>query len=179
MTTNQCTCQNFFFGTYGEDGSAESYEDYGTGCTQTTGRTFAQGHDAKLVGFMVRAELNGEEIAQVDGGMRVTFPGAVAAAASISPALGDKADAMMKAAIARLAKKTAKPRVTKTPKQAMNDLVERQAAAELAKPVQRQAKIKVGRWTYDATIFPNGTAAYVTKTGALKNAPAGTWTEIN
>jgi hypothetical protein len=58
--------------------------------------------------------------------------------------------------------------VTKTPKQ---------AAATAA--AQHQAKIKVGRWTYDATIFSNGTAAYITKLGGLKNADAGTFTEIN
>jgi hypothetical protein len=168
MTTTaknvQCTCQTFFFGTWGPDGSAESFEDYGTECTQTTGRVFAQGHDAKLVGFLVRAELAGEEIATVSGGMRRTFQDAVDAAASISQALAAKTEAQLIAAQKRAAKKANKPA--------------KKAKAAAPQPTTRAAKIKVGRWTYDATINEAGHATYTTKSGQV-TATSDKYTEIN
>jgi hypothetical protein len=170
-TTTQCECQSWFFGNYGPDGSAESFEDYGTGCTQTTGRIFAQGHDAKLAGFLVRADLNGEEISKMDGGMRVTFAGAVEAAGSISQALGVKVELAMVAATARLAK-----RMVKQAKAQKAEKVEVEVAPE---PATRSARIKVGRWEYNAIILTaTGQATYASKLGATKTAEQGTYQEV-
>lgn len=169
-----CACSVFLFGIEGED------TDYGTGCTRMTNRIFAQGHDAKLVGFLVRADMAGEEIASVDGGIRRTYLDAVHAAGSISEALATKAQAQYDAAVKRVAKKANKPKVTKTRKQAMNDLVERQTAQELAKPTTREAFIKVGRWTHNATIdLATGTATWTSKVaGTTKSAELGQYTEV-
>lgn len=180
-----CSCQTFAFGSYGPDGSAEAFTDYGTDCSQTTWNVFAQGHDAKLVGFMVRAELAGEEIAKVEGGVRITFPGAVAAAQSISDALAIKAQAQLDAAIARLAKKAStqakKAAKTSAKAAAKVEVVEEpapEAVVEVVEATTTQAKIKVGRWTYLATIQANGDATYSTKLGANKTAVAGTYSLV-
>ena len=184
MSVNKCECQNWFFGTYGEDGSAESFEDYGTNCTQTTGRTFAQGHDAKLVGFLVRADLAGEEIAKVDGGMRVTFQNATHAAGTISEALAAKADAMMAAAIARLQKKSNTSKSAVKIAEMLAEGVredEREEAAELVEQVRqattpRATRGKVGRWVYDGT-EQDGRFTYSKKFGGEATVEAGNWTE--
>lgn len=174
MTVNQCACQNFFFGTYGEDGSAESFEDYGTGCQATTARVFAQGHDAKLVGFLVRADLAGEEIATTQGGMRVTFQNAIHAAGSISEALAAKADAQLNAAAARLAAKADKPA-----KKAKSRTEVARAVEAKVIPTTRNAKIKVGRWTYDAEIDnTTGTATFTRTMGGKRDVQIGQYTEV-
>jgi hypothetical protein len=176
MTTTRCACQSWFFGSFGPDGSAESFEDYGTDCNQTTTRTFAMGHDAKLVGYMVRADLAGEEIALVDGGMRSTFQNAVHAASSISEALALKAQAQLDAAVARQAKKASRE-ASKTARKSAK-------AAQAVLPTEapsgvREAAIKVGRWTYDAEInVATGTATYKAKLGGVKEAVFGEYTEI-
>lgn len=167
-----CECSSWFFGTYGPDGSADSFEDYGTDCSQTTHRTFAMGHDAKLVGFMVRAELAGEEIAKVDGGMRVTFQDAVHAAASISEALAAKVQAQIDAARARIAKKEARE-ATKTARKSAK------AARVTETPKDRSATIKVGRWTYEATIDgKTGWATYTKKNGETVSIASTDYTEM-
>lgn len=154
-----CLCSAFSFGSYGPDGSADSFEDYGTGCTQTTTNLFAQGHDAKLVGFFVRAELAGEEIATVTGGLRVTFGGAVQAAGTISEALAMKAQAQLDAAKARLAKKAAAD---------TRKVAKKSAKAVEAVEASRLANIKIGRWTYTARIdTATGEATYVKKNKGL------------
>lgn len=177
-----CNCRSWDFGTWNGI-EAEDFESYGTGCGESTYKVFAMGHDAKLVGFLVRAELAGEEISQTEGGVRITFPGAVAAAASISDRLAAKAQAQLEAAKARAAKKANRP--AKTPKQAMDDLVERQAAAEVAKANSfsartREAQIKVGRWTRDAVIdIETGVATYRAKlTGQEMAVEPGKYTEV-
>jgi hypothetical protein len=168
----QCLCSSFDFGTFGEDGSAESYSDYNTGCTQTTTRVFAQGHDAKLVGFLVRAELAGEEISTSGGGMRMTYDGAVKAARTVSEALAAKAQAQLDAAKARLAKKA--------------EVAARKAASRSAKkavkvtetPKDRTATVKVGRWTYEAKIDgATGYALIAKKTGPV-SIPPTKYTEV-
>ena len=171
MTTKRCTCGSFSFGTYGPDGSAESFEDYGTACNQTTKNVFAQGHDAKLVGYLVRAELATEEIALVDGGMRVTFAGAVEAARYVSDALALKAEFQLAAANARAAKKESRAANKKA--RAAKKAVE---VAET--PKDREATIKVGRWTYDATINSTGVATYTKKSGAKVVAARGEYSEV-
>ena len=166
----RCFCQTFSFGTFGPDGSAESFEDYGTDCNQSTTRVFAQGHDAKLVGFLVRAELAGEEIAIVDGGMRTTFPDAVHAAAKISEALAAKTQAQLDAAKARLAKAAARE-ATKAAKKSAK-------AAEAPKPADREATVKMGRWEYKAVIHPNGWATVTKRDGSVVEVASTNYKEV-
>jgi len=170
--TTACACRSFSFGTYGPDGSAESFEDYGTGCNQTTTRTFAQGYDAKLVGFLVRAQLAGEEIRRTTGGVVHTFPGAVAAAATSSDALAIKAQAQLDAARARVAKTAAREAAKAARKSA-------KAAAPKAEPATRTATIKRGRWTYEATIDTKTQwATYTNKKGELISVASTDYAEV-
>lgn len=172
---NKCLCSSFQFGSFGEDGSAESWTDYSTGCKQSTTRQFAQGHDAKLVGFLVRAELGGEDIRHDS----VTFNGAVGAARTISEALAVKTQAQLDAAKARLAKKAevaARKAANRSAKKAERVAPETEAPAG---PTTRHATIKIGRWTYRAAIMVDGgTAHYTTKLGTDKTAKLGEYTEI-
>jgi len=174
--TTACACRSFSFGTYGPDGSAESFEDYGTGCNQTTTRIFAQGHDAKLVGFLVRAQLAGEEIRRTTGGVVHTFPGAVAAAATSSDALALKAQAQLDAARARVAKAAARE-ATKAARKSAKAATP--APAPKAEPMTREARIKVGRWTYEATIDTKTQwATYTKKLGGTVSIASTDYTEV-
>ncbi|WP_430783914.1 hypothetical protein [Actinoplanes sp. G11-F43] len=107
-TLKPCTCSLFEVGQYGPDGSAESYEGNGTGCDRQTKARFAQGHDAKLVGFLVRAELAGLEISQIEAGTRIAYAGAVKAAQTVSEALAAKAARMLDGAKKKAEEKAAK-----------------------------------------------------------------------
>lgn len=171
----RCFCQNFEFGEF--DGNNEDAISYDTNCSQSTTRIFAQGHDAKLVGFLVRAELAGEEIRLTEGGVAITFPGAVAAAGRVSDALADKAQAQLDAARARVAKKElaeARRAARKSAKKAKAT-----EAAEAPAPTHRDARIKVGRWTYDATIeLATGQATYSKKLGGSVTVEAGQYSEV-
>lgn len=184
-----CACRSFEFGQF----EPEVDTDYGTDCTESTKRTFAQGHDAKLVGFLVRAELAGDEIRVNRDGVIHSFQGAVHAAASISEALADKAEKMLASRVAKAAAKANKrlPRKAapvEVPAEIVPDeapveveAVIEQAEQNTAFNTQREATIKVGRWTYDAVIdFVTGDATYRGKLrGEAKTAPAGTFTEVN
>lgn len=174
--TTRCFCQAFEFGTYGPDGSAESFETYDTGCSQSTTRIFAQGHDAKLAGYLVRAEMSGEEIRIVEGGMAVTSD-ALGMARRVSEAFEAKVAAMLDAAKARLAKKElaeAKKAARKSAKKAVEA-----EQAEAPAPTHRDARIKVGRWTYDATIeLATGQATYSKKLGGSVTVEQGAYSEV-
>lgn len=167
MSMTKCLCQSFSFGSYGPDGSAESFTDYTTDCTQTTTRTFAQGHDAKLVGYLVRAEMAGEEIATVEGGLRITFGDAIKAAKSISDALAAKTEAQLDAARARLAKKAEMEASKKAKRSA------RKADKAEAAPALVATRIRVGRWEYDAMIDGEGKATYTSSKGEVTSREAG------
>ena len=171
-TTKQtpCFCQSFEFGEF--DGDNEAAISYDTNCSQATTRIFAQGHDAKLAGYLVRAEMSGEEIRMVDGGMAI-YGDALSMAAKVSEAFQAKVQAMLDAAKARLAKKElaeARKAARKSAKKA--------AATEEA-PKWRAGRIKVGRWTYDAQIeIATGDATYAAKMGGTRMADSGTYTEM-
>ncbi len=168
----RCLCSRYEFGSYGPDGSAESYTDYGTGCTQSTTRVFAMGHDAKLVGFMVRAELAGEDIVTGrEDGVIHSWNNAVLAAMAISEALGYKAQAQLDAARARIAKKEAREAAKAARKSAKAE-----AAVE---PTHRHATIKVGRWEDRAAIeIATGDLIYTNKKGQDIPLRSGEYTEI-
>ena len=165
--TIACTCRSFEFGVFDVD----TDEDYTTDCNQTTTRVFAQGHDAKLVGFMVRAELAGQEIRRGS----IHYAGAVQAAASISEALAAKAQAQLDAAKARLAKGAAR----EAAKAARKSAKAAEAVEVKPEPATRQATIKVGRWTYPATIdTKTGWATYSKKLGGTVSIASTDYTEV-
>lgn len=172
---NKCLCQSFEFGhttDIAETGDVD-FEGYTTECTQSTTRIFAQGHDAKLVGFLVRAELGGEEIHMLQGGVNHVFGSAVNAAGTVSAALAAKAQAQLDAARARIAKKE----LAEATKKARRS--ERKAAKVEAAPTTRDAKIKVGRWEYDATIdLATGAATYTSKQGVTWTKAQGDYQEV-
>lgn len=163
-----CTCRSFEAGTRTEvtGGDVDFTDVRTTGCTASTTRLFAQGHDAKLVSFLVAAELDGLEIALVDQGS--SWGRAEDAARTISDALAIKAAAMVAVAVRRAAKKQAR-KVAKIPT----------LTTAHAEPTTREARIKVGRWTYDATIeLATGIASYRTRLGATHKVDAGAYSEI-
>jgi hypothetical protein len=171
--TTACACRSFEFGSYDPD--TEQDDTYTTGCKQTTTRVFAQGHDAKLVGFLVRAQLAGEEISRIDGG-RVSFADAVTAANTISEPLALKAQAQLDAAKARIAKKAAREAAKAARKSAK---AAAPAAPAKPEPTTRQARIKVGRWEYDATIdIATGEATHTRKLGGTRTLALGEYKEI-
>ncbi len=63
-----------------------------TGCDLTTKRTFAQGHDAKFVSFLVDGHFDGYTIQRIEGGAPVVYSDPVAAAALASDKLKEKAE---------------------------------------------------------------------------------------
>ncbi|MBQ1017749.1 hypothetical protein KBX71_07680 [Micromonospora sp. D93] len=154
-----CQCSRFEVGTTtdGPDGIEPDITIETTGCDRETPRLFAQGHDAKLVGFLVRAELEGKEVRYGRAEGVVISSDAVSALGTISDALAAKGAAM-------LASRRAKAATKKTKK---------------VEPQPRTAVIKVGRHIMaGASIAPDGTASYTTKAGEAKTAPAGKFTEI-
>jgi hypothetical protein len=166
----RCICSSFEFGTYGPDGSAESYEATTTECGQSTWGLFAQGHDAKLVGFLVRAELAGMEIRR----QGVSFRDAEHAAGSISAALAAKARKMAIGLRLKAAIKEAK-KATKKAKKA-EAVAAPEPVVELA-PIE--ARIKVGRWEYDAQIDrETGAATYTSKNGVDWTKQQGEYTVL-
>lgn len=168
MSLTPCTCRKFEAGTRTEiaGGDVDFTNVRTTGCNASTTRTFAQGHDAKLVSFLVAAELDGLEIALVGQGS--SWGRAEDAAATISDALAEKARGMMQTAIARSIRKS-----NKAPRKG----AAKPPAVDLT---PRVSDIKVGRWIYKlAQIDPiTGTASYSTKLGTLKTAKPGEYKEV-
>lgn len=179
-----CSCSRFEVGEFDpeKDGA-----DFTTDCNRQTNRLFAQGHDAKLVSFLVRGELDGYEIRTVQGGVSVAFPGAVAAAASVSEALASKAANML-----RLARERAEARAKREADKAtrkvnkvepqLRPLTEAEQASVIeqilgGKPMGEPAKVKakVGRWPVEGTVDGEGRLHYTTKSGEAKTADAGKW----
>lgn len=104
-----CLCSQFAVGEDIEDENGQlTRNEFTTECDRTTQSTFAQGHDARLVSFLVSGELDGYLIYRADGEGQVTFTGAGHAAASISEALGAKADKALLNERAKLSAKQAK-----------------------------------------------------------------------
>lgn len=162
-----CTCSSFEFGSFDPD--AEQDDTFTTGCRQSTHRKFAMGHDAKLVGFLVRAEMAGLEIARTEGGVRRTFLGAVHAAQAVSDKLAVKAQQQLEAAHRRAIKKAS----AASKKASKADT----APAPVA-PTSRLTIIKVGRWVYTAKIdLATGEATYCDKQGTARKVAQGKYTE--
>jgi hypothetical protein len=158
-----------------------------TGCTQKTKATFAQGHDARLVSFLVEGKGDGYEIRFVKDGVSTGYGTPAEAVANVSNALQGKAEkawankqdkttavAQRKAARDRLkadkAAKKAEADAAKAAKKAEAkaagpqangaEVVAGSAEGEQANLQPGQAIIKVGRWEYVANITGDGTAIY-------------------
>lgn len=183
-----CTCSFFEVGVFDSTVGTAAEQIYSTGCVQTTGRTFAQGHDARLVSFLVDGHFDGFDIRFVKDGTSTGYGTPGEAARSISEALGVKAD---KATANRKAKNDAKKEKAdartaakverEQAKQAAKDkkAEEKAKAAEakantpqaevaagssegdLPELAEGQARIKVGRWEYTADIDAEGNASFV------------------
>lgn len=156
-----CTCSAFQFGD----------DETTTGCRQSTHRTFAMGHDAKLVGFLVRAEMEGIEISRVVDGMKQTYQNAVHAAGTISDKLAIKAQHQLEAAHRRAIKKASA---------ANKKASKADTAPAPVVPTHIDATIKVGRWAYPATIeLATGEATYQGKLTGTKTVAKGKYSIAN
>lgn len=171
-----CECQRYEIENWtGEVPEGADPGDYlvttGTGCTQTTTRVFAPGHDAKLKSLLIKAGAEGANVRCDLGGM-VSVANAATFAAKYDfghMVLDGIARAEQKLA-AKLDKKAAraaaKPaRVTKV------------RASKKAKPTT--VTIKVGRWEYEATIDETtNEAAFTSANGEARSAAAGKYTVV-
>lgn len=199
-----CKCRDFEAHVMVDGSDPDTTEIETTGCDRQTNRLFAQGHDAKLVSFLVAAELAGHGIAWGRATGVLHTGDAVLAARQISDALAAKTQkALNKAeekAIARQARQDTKARVAAEKKTAKAKAPREVPVQVVAEPViedegtdepseeptpevitaaGREAKIKVGRWTYDAIIDnASGIASYKTKLGGSKVANPGEFTEV-
>lgn len=167
---------------------------FSTGCSQTTKSQFAQGHDAKLVSFLVEGFMDGYAIRQLVDGKYVSRVTPEEAARVASTKLGDKAaaatqnatdrqavkDARAKEREAAKAKKAeekaardakkAEEKATKAnePKAVGAEVIAGSSEGDQSTPAEGQVKIKVGRWEYNATIDGEGNASYVDGSGAAQ-----------
>lgn len=216
-----CKCRDFEAHAMVDGSDPDTTQIETTGCERQTNRLFAQGHDAKLVSFLVRAELAGHAIHWGRSTGVLHSGDAVAAAQQISTALAIKTqNALNKAeekAIARKARQETKTREkakkvaqAKAPREVPVRISELEAIAtkmeakypaipeapaeqdawadydgqqedspvELVEETRPEpARIKVGRWFYDALIDPaTKVATFKTKLGGTKTAQPGDYT---
>lgn len=149
-----------------EHGEMVDIEEIGTGCTATTKNEFAQGHDAKLKSFLIKAGIRGLEVAKVEGGLRMSSDAANMAREygfadmvvegirkGVAKALAaqDRANRKHEAQAAKAAPKA------KAPAEPVVEVVD----------TARDVIAKVGRWTYKGT-EDQGTFTYQSKLGGRK-----------
>jgi len=203
-----CACQAYeieiWKGEVPEDADPGEYVEYeGTGCTQTTERIFAPGHDAKLKSLLIRAGAAGREVRRDEDGMAVN-----SSAENVAKKYGfehqvlagirraqDKvqARAAKKAAVEKARADLKAGKVTPEGAAALksdNRSKKAKAAAKQAPKAPRsqaeqasekmkinalpKVKIKLGRWTYEAQIDTRTNAAHFTSAnGEQKVAPEG------
>jgi hypothetical protein len=173
---NPCLCSTFAaikqHITLG-NGQPDTIEEV-TGCTATTAREFAPGHDAKLKALLIRAGVAGWEVRQGN----ITGSAEKAAAQFAFAYMVDQGIARGRAKAAakadRNAAKAERPKAARKAKSATpapaasadQHVVTTVAAPEpVAEAAPATTRIKVGRWEYDATIAPNGDAHYTSGKG--------------
>jgi len=167
-----------------------------TGCELTTKATFAQGHDAKLVSFLVDGKADGYEIRTVKDGKTTKHDTPGEAVADASNALQTKAEKAWSNRVAKTtaaatrkanrdklkadklaAKVKAKAEKEATAAKAKADKIDGPKAVGVevvagsnegstAELRPGQAVIKVGRWEYVANVTGDGTAIYTDGSGA-------------
>lgn len=157
-TYKPCACQQFAL----NDGS-------GTSCSAnvTSKRSFAPGHDAKLKSMVIRAGRANQTVTRLDSDGKLIVRGTGKDVAKVL-AEWPKLVAAVDAAVSR----ETKPR-TRSTHQAPEAV---EAMTEVT--ASRMAFIKVGRWTYEAEIGPDGTATYETKAGESKTVVFADYAEV-
>jgi len=69
-TLNKCACSEFEIGfTVDLEDGTPDWRGTGTGCTETTRRTFSAGGDAKLKSLLIKAGIAGMEVRQLTNGV--------------------------------------------------------------------------------------------------------------
>lgn len=170
-----------------------------TGCEQTTLSTFAQGHDARLVSFLVDGYLDKYQIHGLSGGKTVLYATPAEAAATASDALRDKAEKATANKVAKRnavqerkdarealkAKKAEEKEAAKAAKQAEKDakanapkatgaeVVSGSATGDVAPLAEGQVRIKVGRWEYVATQNADGGVTFTNGKGEVETREQG------
>ncbi len=164
---------------------------FSTGCDQTTYSTFAQGHDARLVSFLVEGYFDGYQLRQVvAAGKPRIFATPAEAVADVSNALQSKAEKAtanrqekLDAQAARQAErdrikaekvaakekaKADKADKAAEPKAAGAEVVAGSQTGDLPELAEGQARIKGGRWEYVADIDAEGVATYTDGSGEVQ-----------
>lgn len=169
-------------------------------CGQTTKSKFAQGHDAKLVSFLVGGYIDGYGIQRIADGKPVLFQTPADAVRPVSEPLAKKAEAATENAKAKAAAKKAAKDDRETKKAArLQEAADRKAAAEKAKADKKAAApakntgevvagsregdetqlefgqqiIKVGKFEYVATVGEDGSVTYIDGAGETQVRAAG------
>lgn len=162
-----CFCSYFEVGKFDGENASDD-EVFTTGCNQQTKRTFAQGHDARLVSFLVDGYFDGYDLRLVEGGVATSFSDPAMAAARASDSLRDKAEKATKNRKEKIdasgAKKAEREKAKAEAAAAKEKLkAERAAAAEAkkaekeaAKTTQPQAEVAAGSREGDLPELPEG-----------------------
>lgn len=182
-----CLCQ-----TYELYSLTDKDEVFQTDCGLTTKATFAQGHDARLVSFLVTGFFDGYALRQTVNGVTKTYTDPASAVAHVSDALKDKADKATANGRKRLADKQVAQQLREAKKaERTAEAAKKKADAAAAKEAKKaepkvtgaevvagssegdstplqpgQALIKVGRWEYIANVDEDGVATYTDGSGA-------------
>jgi hypothetical protein len=139
------------------NGDLEWDEELTTGCEATARKLFAQGHDAKLKSFLIKAGAAGHEVRREDGGMVTVADAATHANHYI---FGH----MIVAGIERAEAKAAAKAERQTAK-----VARRKPAAKKPAPEPEVVTAKVGRWTYEGVV-QGGQFVYKDSKGKRKTA---------
>lgn len=182
-----CYCQ-----TYEVYDPKDAESVFATGCEQNTKATFAQGHDARLVSFLVDGHFDGYKIRQIHGDQPVEHDTPADAVNHVSVPLAEKANkatlnrkakidgAAERAAnrdklrLERQAKKEADKKAKQAEKEAAKadgpkatgaEVVAGSQTGDLPELPEGHARIKVGKFEYTAAIDDEGNATYVDGAG--------------
>jgi len=165
LAPRACECSWWYTGDVDSE-TQDVYDEERTGCTATTTREFAPGHDARLKSFLIRAGINGTEVH--DGRGLSGSADALAVRFGFYPQVTNgiirglaKADQKVFRQQAREARREARRPVTP-----VADIDTQLDAAfgpvetpEPVAPQSHRAMVRVGRWTYEADVL-DGVATY-------------------
>lgn len=181
---HDCLCQSY---EVADPKDADSV--FTTGCEQTTKSVFAQGHDARLVSFLVDGHFDGYQLRQIIDGKTTVYAVPADAVAHVSEPLRLKAEkatdnrtardkakadakeareakkAEAKAAKEKAAAEKAAAKEANAPKATGAEVVAGSTEGDQTPLAEGEVKIKVGRWEYNATIDDEGNAHYVDGSG--------------
>lgn len=181
---HDCLCQSY---EVADPKDADSV--FTTGCEQTTKSVFAQGHDARLVSFLVDGHFDGYQLRQIVDGKTTVYAVPADAVAHVSAPLKAKAEkatdnrtarnqakadaaadrekkkAEKKAAKEKAAAEKAAAKEANAPKATGAEVVAGSTEGDQTPLAEGEVKIKVGRWEYNATIDDEGNAHYVDGSG--------------